>query len=60
VTEATCKTLVTVRMKRSGARWKTATAQDVINLRAFPLSDRWEPALQLTLAPLRRAVRRVA
>ena len=56
-TEATCKTLFTVRMKRSGARWKEATARDVINLRALALSDRWAPALQLTLAPLRKAVR---
>jgi hypothetical protein len=56
-TEATCKTLITVRMKRSGARWKETTARDVINLRALALSDRWEPALQLTLAPLRKAVR---
>jgi hypothetical protein len=59
-TEATCKTLFTVRMKRSGARWKEATARDVINLRALALSDRWAPALQLTLAPLRKAVRRAA
>lgn len=56
-TEATCKTLFTVRMKRSGARWKEATARDVINLRALALSDRWVPALHLTLAPLRKAVR---
>lgn len=56
-TEATCKSLFTVRMKRSGARWKETTARDVINLRALALSDRWVPALQLTLAPLRRAVR---
>jgi hypothetical protein len=56
-TEATCKTLITVRMKRCGARWKEATAADVINLRALALSDRWEPALQLTLAPRRKAVR---
>lgn len=56
-TEATCKTLIAVRMKRSGARWKETTAGDVINLRALALSDRWEPALQLTLAPLRKAVR---
>ena len=56
-TEATCKTLFTVRMKRSGARWKEATAAHVIHLRALALSDRWEPALQLTLAPLRKAVR---
>jgi len=56
-TAATCKTLFTVRMKRSGARWKEATAAHVINLRALALNDRWEPALQLTLAPLRKAVR---
>jgi len=59
-TEATCTTLFTVRMKRSGARWKETTAAHVINLRALALSDRWEPALQLTLAPLRKAVRRAA
>jgi len=56
-TEATCKTLMTVRMKRSGARWKQATAQEVIHLRALALSDRWDRALQLTLSPLRKAVR---
>ena len=56
-TEATCKTLFTVRMKRSGARWKERTARDVIYLRALALSDRWEPALHLTLAPLRKPVR---
>lgn len=56
-TEATCKTLVTVRMKRSGARWKEATAGEVMDLRALSLSDRWDTALHLTLAPLRKAVR---
>lgn len=56
-TEATCKTLFTMRMKRSGARWKDNTARDVINLRALALSDRWDAALQLTIAPLRKAVR---
>jgi hypothetical protein len=59
-TEATCKTLFTVRMKRSGARWKEATAGDVIHLRALALSDRWASGLQLTLAPLRKAVRAAA
>lgn len=58
--EATCKSLFAVRMKRSGARWKEETARDVINLRALALSDRWEPAIQLTLAPLRRAVKMAA
>jgi hypothetical protein len=56
-TEATCKSLFNVRMKRSGARWKEPTARDVIHLRALALSDRWGPALYLTLAPLRKAVR---
>lgn len=56
-TEATCKTLFTVRMKRSGARWKEQTAREVIHLRALALSDRWDAALHLTLAPLRKAVR---
>jgi hypothetical protein len=59
-TEATCKTLFTIRMKRSGARWKEMTAGNVVNLRALALSDRWEPAVQLTLAPLRKAVRTAA
>jgi hypothetical protein len=56
-TEATCKSLFTVRMKRSGARWKEETAREVIHLRALALSDRWDAALHLTLAPLRKAVR---
>jgi len=60
VTEASCKSLFTVRMKRSGARWKEDTARDVIHLRALALSDRWNPALRLTLAPLRKAVRPAA
>jgi hypothetical protein len=55
--EASCKSLFQIRMNRSGARWKEETARDVINLRALALSDRWESALQLALAPLRRAVR---
>lgn len=58
--EATCKSLIQVRMKRSGARWKEATAGEIIHLRALALSDRWDPALQLTLAPLRKAVRAAA
>jgi hypothetical protein len=58
--EATCKTLVETRMKRAGARWKDATGNHVLQLRALALSDRWDKAVQLTLAPLRKAVRRVA
>jgi hypothetical protein len=55
--EATCKSLVAQRMKRSGSRWKEETGEDVLQLRALVLSDRWHPALRLALKPLRRSVR---
>lgn len=58
--EATCKSLVQVRMCRSGARWRPETAQALLSLRALALSDRWDSAITLTLAPLRRDVRRAA
>ena len=47
--EATCKSLVTVRMKRSGCRWKQASADRLIRIRALALSDRWNEAMELTL-----------
>lgn len=55
--EATCKRLVAVRMKRSGARRKEETGAQVLQLRALALSDRWDAAMRLTLGPLRKAVR---
>jgi hypothetical protein len=58
--EATCKSLVALRMKRPGARWKEGTGGQVLQLRALALSDRWEPAMRLTLRPLRKAVRLAA
>jgi hypothetical protein len=57
--EATCKSLVETRMKRSGSRRKDETGGHVLQLRALALSDRWDHALELTLAPLRKAVRNV-
>jgi hypothetical protein len=58
--EATCKRLVAVRMKRPGARWKEETGEHLLNLRALARSDRWEPAMPLTLRPLRKAIRLAA
>ena len=58
--EATCRKLFNVRMKRSGARGREDSGENVMQLRALALSDQWEPAIRLSLAPLRRAVRRAA
>jgi hypothetical protein len=58
--EANCKSLFEVRMKRPGARWKQGTGDDIIRLRALGLSDRWDAAMPLILAPLRTAVQRAA
>jgi hypothetical protein len=48
--EATCKTLVAVRMKRAGSRWKTTGGQACLNLRALACSDRWQPAMRFLIA----------
>jgi len=58
--EATCKSLIGVRMKRPGSRWKHNSGQHVIDLRSLVLSDCWDAAMDHTLAPLRAQVRRAA
>jgi len=58
--EATCKSLIGLRMKRPGARWKDNTAQHVLDLRSLALSERWSPAIKLALTPLFREVRLAA
>jgi hypothetical protein len=58
--EATCKSLIGQRLVRTGSRWKEDTGQHVIDLRALALSQRFDAALDLTLAPLVRQVRRAA
>ena len=54
--EATCKSLVSIRMKRPGARWKHTTGEEVMQLRALQLSDRWAPAIQRAIRPLAKPV----
>lgn len=55
--EATCKTLVGIRMKRAGSRWKTQTGEHVLRLRSLAQSDRWEPAIGKLHATRRTAVK---
>ena len=59
VVEANCKSLIQ-RMRRPGARWLDESGQHILDLRALALSNRFDAAIALTLAPLRATVRRAA
>jgi hypothetical protein len=43
-------------MKRPGARWKHTTGDEVLQLRALQLSDRWAAAVQRAIRPLAKPV----
>jgi len=58
--EATCKTIVTVRMKRPGARWRPRGGQAVLHLRSLATSSRWEPAMHAISRSYTRTLREVA
>lgn len=58
--EASCKCVFNVRLKRSGARWKEASAAHVVNLRATALSNRWDLAMARLHAAVRVEVQRAA
>lgn len=45
--EATCKSLVQVRMRRSGQRWTKPSARAILNLRTLALSDTWSEGVEL-------------
>jgi len=59
--EARCKSLVAVRTKRSGARWKTHSGEHVLHLRTLALSDRsTDQSQNITLPPDRARLRLAA
>ena len=50
VMEASCKTLVTQRLKRSGMAWTQSGGQAILTLRSLIQSDRWPSAWELLRA----------
>jgi len=56
VIEATCKTLVTQRMKCSGMRWGMPGGQAILTLRSLIQSDRWPQSWPLIQAHFRQPV----
>lgn len=62
--EATCKTIVSTRFKRPGARWRPQSAEPLLELRALATSSRWDDAMKQLAArlptPLSQAMRSAA
>ena len=54
--EASCKTLVTQRLKRSGMAWTQPGGQAILTLRSLIQSDRWQPAWELLRTDFRETV----
>jgi hypothetical protein len=54
VIEASCKTLVTQRMKLSGMAWSAQGGQAILTLRSLIQSHRWQPAWELLHASFRK------
>jgi len=50
VIEATCKTLVTQRLKQSGMAWTSTGGQAILTLRSLIQSNRWHSAWELLRA----------
>jgi hypothetical protein len=58
--EATCKTLVTMRMKRPGARWTLDGGQAILSLRSLATSGLWTTAAHFLVRRATRDVQTVA
>jgi hypothetical protein len=56
IIEATCKTLVTQRMKCSGMRWGRLGGQAILSLRSVIQSDRWSQVWPLIQAKFCKSV----
>jgi hypothetical protein len=56
VMEASCKTLVTQRLKQSGMAWTLAGGQAILTLRSLIQSGRWQPTWELLRADFRKTV----
>ena len=54
--EATCKSLVALRMKRNGQSWSYPGAQAILNLRSLALSGRWEAGMDALMKTYRESV----